>query len=159
MTACQAEPPPVAFEMFGVVHNEGVTGSTIGLWVLPDRTVKFGEGDAGIDIFSISFRLDPPIPEALDGNGIGVGFVGMLRGLAIAPEGEIDPTAIQLIGLSTDSAVIYKTLPGDGPFWITRFPLGYSCGVCDRGITPNAWIPADCTFVTIEPVFDNPCGF
>jgi hypothetical protein len=154
--ACSSEPAP-AFLAFGVVEGQFETGSTIGLWTQPGRTVKFGDGEASTIEFEIGFRIDPPLPATLDDDGIGVAMIGMLPGRATIAEGEIDPTQLQLIGLSTDTAVIYKTVPGNGPAWSTQFPVGYSCGVCNRGDSPATYTPADCTFVTIEPVVSDPC--
>lgn len=156
LAACSSE-APLAFEVFGPVEDQFQAGSTIGIWTLPDRTVKFGDGQASPFEFEIGFRLDPPLPGTLDDSGIGVAMVGMLPGRATINEGEIDPSVPQLIGLSTDSAIIYKSPGALGPTWTQAFPDGYSCGVCDSTELPDTYVPADCTFVTIERVVAEPC--
>lgn len=60
--------------------------------------------------------------------------------------------------MTPDSAVIFKTIDAAGPAWIDDFPDGFSCAVCDRNAQPALFRAADCTFVTIERIFDNPCN-
>ena len=158
LAACSSD-PNAAFGFEGVVQDELVTGSAIGLWTSAQPTVhtfKFGDGQATPTAFGLGFRFDPPLDGALDTDGIGVAQIGMLPGVATVPDGDVDTTQLNLIGLSTDSAVIYKSPGATGPAWTDAFPDGYACGVCVRG-TPDTFTPADCTFVTIERFFSDPC--
>jgi hypothetical protein len=160
LAACTSEPEP-AFGLVGVVQNQLQSGSTIGLWQVQQPriyTYKFGDGEASRIEFGISYPTDPP-PAALDARGFGVGLVGQLPGIATTPTGEIDVDNIRLIGLSTDSAVIFKTPGASDPAWLDQFPDGYSCGVCDRDASPNGFVPADCTFVTVVGFFGPPCAW
>ncbi len=157
--ACTPQEDPLAFGFLGPVENVFQGGSTIGLWEVrtPEPlTYKFGDGQATASEFSLEFRLEPP-DEALENGEFGVGFVGMLPGLATAPEGEIDPERINQIGGSTDTAVIFKRPGATGPAWLADFPDGFSCAICLREQQPDGFAPVDCTFVTVEPVFTNRC--
>jgi len=161
VSGCATDPPP-AFGLVGVVDDQFEQGSTIGLWKVTDPsayTYKFGDGQATPTEFGISFRIDPPPAQAIDGDGVGVAFIGLLPGIATVVEGEVEPANLRLIGMSTESAVIFRSPQSNGPAWTDRFPEGYACGVCDRSAQPNTFVPADCTFVTIERIFDNPCAY
>ena len=157
--ACTSEPTP-AFELFGAVDQQLETGSTIGLWTVTSphaSTFKFGDGQATTIEFDLAFRIDP-LPEAIDSDGIGVAMIGMLPGRSTVNEGEVDPSTLRLIGMTTDSAVIFKSPFSTGPAWTTTFPEGFSCGLCVRDPSgPDSFEPADCTFVTIHRIFTDPC--
>lgn len=147
------------FAMLGVVDNVFEPGSTIGLFEVrtPEAiTYKLGDGQATPDEFSLEFRRDPP-SDALEGGAFGVGFVGMLPGLATVRDGEVTLDDLRLIGMSTGSAIIFKAPGASGPAWLDAFPEGYSCGFCLRELQPEEFAPVDCTFVEIEFPFTNPC--
>lgn len=160
VTACAPAEEDIAFGMVGEVADQLERGSTVGLWIVSspvEYVYKFGSGSASPTIFGIEFRTDPP-PEAIDVGGVGVALIGNLPGLATLPDGIVEVDRIVLIGLSTETAVIFKVPGGAGTAWSAAFPDGYSCGQCVRGIDElDRWVPIDCTFVTIERRLDDRC--
>ena len=156
---CSPEEPLPVFTAFGPVENVFEPGRTLGLWEVrtPEAsTYNFGDGQASTVEFFIEFDAEPPV-EALEDGQFGVGFVGVLPGHAIAPEGPVDEAELRLVGRSVDGAVIFKQPGATGPSWLTEFPVGFSCGLCIRDTTPAAFAPVDCTFVTIEAAFLDRC--
>lgn len=144
--------------MLGVVDDVFEPGTALGLFEVrtPEPiTYKLGDGQATPAEFSLEFRLDPPA-EALEPTGFGVAYVGMLPGLATVPDGPVEGR-LRLIGMSTDTVVIYKSPGATGPAWLADFPDGFSCGLCLREQQPDGFAPVDCTFVEIEFPFTNVC--
>ena len=160
IAACAPEEEDAAFAVLGEVADQTEAGSVIGLFTVTTPfayTFKFGSGTASNVQFGLEFRTEPPF-DAIDGNGIGVALVGNLPGIAVIPDGDVDVSTLRLIGLSTDTAVIFKTEGAAGPAWTGAFPQGFSCGRCIRvADAPDEFEPINCTFVVIERAFDNPC--
>ncbi|MBA2539965.1 MAG: hypothetical protein H0V17_10050 [Deltaproteobacteria bacterium] len=159
LAACAPAEDDPEFALLGVVNNVFESGSTIGLFEVraaEPYTFKFGDGQATPSEFALEFRFEP-FDEALDEGGFGVASVGMLPGQSTLPDGEIDPGTLRLIGLSTDTAVIFKRPNATGPAWLADFPDGFACGLCLREQQPDGFAPVDCTFVTIERVVTNRC--
>jgi hypothetical protein len=160
IAACGPDEGDPAFAFLGEVADQRDRGSVIGLFTVTTPvayTFKFGSGSATPLQFGLEFLTDPPA-EAIDGNGIGVALVGELPGLSAIPDGEVDVDALRLIGLSTDTAVVFKTEAAAGPAWATAFPTGFSCGRCVRVVDgPDELEPVNCTFVVIERAIEDPC--
>lgn len=158
LAACSPPDDPAAFALLGPVDGVFQGGSTIGLWEVRTpvpRTYKFGDGQATPSEFDLGFTTDPPA-EALEAGAFGVAFVGMLPGLATLPDGEVTGP-INLIGGSTDTAVIFKPAGATGPAWLADFPAGFSCALCLREQQPDGFAPVDCTFVTVEAALFDRC--
>lgn len=159
LVGCAPQEDPPAFAFLGPVQNVFQQGSTIGLWEVrtpAPLTFKFGDGQATPTEFALEFLREPPA-DALEAGQFGVGFVGMLPGLATVPEGEVEPAQLNLIAGSTDGVVIFKTPGATGPAWLNDFPDGFSCGFCLRDQQPDGFGPVDCTFVTIEGARNDIC--
>ncbi len=158
VASCAPVEDPPEFAFLGPVQNVMRSGSTIGLWEVrtPEPIAfKFGDGQATLSEFALSFRVEPP-DDALEAGQFGVGFVALLPGLATLPDGPVDGRIV-VIGGSTDTAVIFKKPGATGPAWLASFDDGFSCGICLREEQPDGFAPVDCTFVTIEGAFDNRC--
>ena len=158
LVGCAAEQDPPVFTVLGPVQNVLQGGSTIGLWEVRTPapiTFKLGDGRATSTEFLLEFDHEPP-GGALEAGQFGVGFVGMLPGLATSPEGEVEGQ-VNLIGGTPDTAVIFKTPGATGPAWLADFPDGFSCALCLREQQPDGFAPVDCTFVTIEGAFNDRC--
>jgi hypothetical protein len=158
LAACAPEEDPPLFGMLGVVDDVFESGSTIGLFEVRTPTAltfKLGDGQATPDEFALEFRREPP-DDALEPAGFGVAFVGMLPGLATLPDGEVDGN-LRLVGMSTNTAVIFKRPGASGPAWLADFPDGFTCGLCLREQQPDGFAPVDCTFVEIEFPFTDRC--
>jgi hypothetical protein len=158
LAACTPD-DEIAFGMVGEVADSFGRGSTLGIWTVSrgPYTYKFGSGASSPTIFDLAFRSDPPL-DAIDSFGIGVAQVGMLPGIATVPDGVIMLEDLALIGLSAETAIIFKTPGSFGNGWSDAFPDGFSCGQCVHETdAPDHFVPIDCTFVVIETSFVDQC--
>lgn len=162
LVAC-TDPPKQAFVVDGYVDfATHPRGSVIGLWEIPGsppRYYKLGDGVTLNSVFTLGFDYDPP-PEALGADGIGVAYVIMLPELTTVPDGPLNPAALGELGVSSDTAVIYKQANAAGPAWSASFPTRFSCAQCIRN--PNGVDTYEliaCAGVLVETVGSPLCNW
>ncbi|HEU0034749.1 MAG TPA: hypothetical protein VFQ53_29195 [Kofleriaceae bacterium] len=152
------------FGFVGEVADQTRNGSVIGLFVVstadPVYLYKLGDGSTVGSQFDISFDTVPP-PEAINADGVGIAELGMLPGLSTIPDGVVAQSDLRLIGLSINTAVIYKAPGAAGPAWSTSFPEGFACARCVDDPTGglDTFEPIDCSFVVVEAVTSGGCGW
>ena len=158
LTACGVDPEPVAFGFAGRVEDNGQRASTIGLFDRPAMPFfKLGDGTTVPGEFDLVFEREPPA-SALETGGFGVAVVGLLPGLATLPDGPVERGDVNLIGITTRHAVIFKQPGAAGPDWLERFPEGFSCGQCLIGSgTFEEFERVDCSFVVIQAFGQSTC--
>lgn len=135
--------PDEALTVSGTVNNRsGVAipqnARIVVAWVVssgsPDYTYVFGEGTLRNGSSGFSVRFDePPPPEALNSNGLGVGIPLLVAGSDIQPGMRLEDADLSSIrGAAGQYAIIYVADdPAGLQDWVTRFPRGYSVG---RGV-------------------------
>lgn len=153
IAAACSEPPREAFVVDGFVDVAAYPrASVIGVWEIagtPVRHYKLGDGVRLGARFTLGFDTDPP-PEALNADGIGVALVVMLPELTTVPDGPVTLSSLPSIGLSSDTAIIYKTAGATGPAWSRSLAPRFSCAQCDRRQTPHAYELIACASVLVE---------
>lgn len=161
LAACGPSPDDEAFGFVGEVADATGNGSVIGLFVVsspqPTYLYKLGDGSTVLNQFDISFAADPPA-EALDADGVGIAQLGLLPGLSTVPDGVVSGN-LNLIGLSINHAILYKTSAADGPAWTRAFPTGFSCGRCvsDTSGGLDTFEPVDCDLVVVQATLTSGC--
>jgi hypothetical protein len=126
----------------------------------PDSLVKFGQGTSDGSTFRVDFPEDAPIPEALNEDALGVGFVLMVpEDIQLPEDGVLDREAFRMLegsslGISTRHAVVYHA-PYEGSYrfdWAADFDQGaYNCGEgVDGGDDFDAIRPVDCAEVEVQ---------
>ena len=156
LVAC-GNPPKEAFVVNGHVNNPSDPhASVIGLWQIPgpSRSVtyyKLGDGVRLNTEFTLGFDHAPP-PEPLGADGIGVAVVAMLPELTTVPDGPVSPTTIGILGISGETAVVYKSANATGPAWSSEFALRFSCAQCVRnqGTRLDDFTLTPCAYVVVE---------
>lgn len=154
------DPPDQAFVVDGFVDVAvPPTGSVIGLWTIPGAAAAYKLGD-GIRVgarFTLGFETDPPA-AALGADGIGVALAVMLPEFATVPDGPVEDR-LGVLGLSANTAVIYKRGDATGPAWAAAFPPRFSCAQCVRSPTGglDTWELTPCAAVIIEGPADPTC--
>lgn len=154
LAAC-SDPPKQAFVVDGFVDDVVQSaGSVIGLWEIagsPPSYYKQGDGVRLGVRFTLGFDTDPP-SGALNPNGIGVAFVALLPELTTIPDGPVNPAAIGILGISANTAIVYKAGDATGPAWTNTFGLRFSCAHClrNQGTAPDTFELATCVSVLIE---------
>ena len=163
MLAACSDAPSQAFVVDGFVDvTTNPNASVIGLWEIagdPPRYYKLGDGVRLDARFTLGFDTDPP-PEALNPDGIGVAYVVMLPELTTVPDGFVSKNAIGALGVSGDTAILYKTGTATGPPWSTPLPLRFSCGQCIRD--PNGldrYELISCASVLVETIASPLCNW
>ena len=134
LAAC-SDPPSQAFVVDGFVDvTMNPSASVIGLWELatdPPRYYKFGDGIRIDRRFTLGFDTEPP-PGALNPDGIGVAYVIMLPEFTTVPDGLVDEDSLGVLGISGDTAVVYKLADATGPAWSAPLAPRFSCVQCIR---------------------------
>lgn len=154
LAAC-TDPPREAFVVDGYVDvATNPNASVIGVWEIPGSPPRYYKQGDGVRLnaqFTLGFDTDPP-PEALGPDGIGVAFVVMLPELTTIPDGPVSSlSSLPALGISSDTAIIYKTADATGPAWTTSLPLRFSCGACKRGANGvDTYEITPCASVLIE---------
>lgn len=127
-------------------------GSVIALWTVksatPSYVYKYGDGIRVGSQFALGWDEDPPI-EALDTGGLGVAVFALLPEFTTVPDGKVDPDDLPIMGISSDTAVVYKTSGVPGPTWSAPLPPRFSCGSCLAPASPGFEL-APCAAVIIE---------
>ncbi|MEO8700365.1 MAG: hypothetical protein ABI867_09990 [Kofleriaceae bacterium] len=163
LASCGVDPPDEVFGFAAPARNLTQPASAVGLWVVtspaPGYTFKLGDGTTVINAFDISFDREPP-ENARNAGGIGIALIGLLPGLATLPDGVVEGN-VNLIGLTTNHAVVFKLPGATGQPWAGQFPDGFSCGQCIRtgGEAPDELEPIDCSLVIAEALVINPCSY
>ena len=102
-----------------------------------------------------------PPPEALNADGIGVGFVALFPLGTVLGEGMLDPELVPL-GFTNQHAIIYKAPDAESErWWSGQFKEGYSCGKCappPAGQTFEGFTPASCS-LTLELNPSDSCNW
>jgi hypothetical protein len=127
--------------------------SVIGLWEIPGTPPKYYKLGDGVRLnarFTLGFDVDPP-PEALGPDGIGVALVAMLPELTTVPDGFVNQASLVILGVSSDTAIIYRTATSTGPAWTSSFNARFSCGGCVRTTAPHSYELIGCASVLVEP--------
>jgi len=162
VAAC-SDPPKEAFVVDGFVDVATSPNAwVIGLWELrgsPARYYKQGDGLRLNARFTLGFDTDPP-PEALNSDGIGVAMVAMLPELTTVPDGFVDSATLGILGLSANTAIIYKEFDATGPAWTQSFGPRFSCAQCVRN--PNGLDTYEliaCASVIVEGPADPLCNW
>ncbi len=164
LAAACSEPPKEAFVVDGFVDvSANPTASVIGVWELagsPTRYYKQGDGVRLNARFTLGFDTDPP-PEALNPDGVGVALVVMLPELTTIPDGPINPATLGILGISSDTAVIYKAGDASGPAWSASFGPRFSCAQCVRnqGTGLDTYELIACASVLVEGPAAPPCDW
>lgn len=144
------------FSATGTVSGAGGGGVLAMVWSVPsadpDYAYRFGKAEVfSSTAFAVSFFSAPPA-EALNADGIGVGYVALFPLGTEVPEGKL-PTSLQPFGFTTQHAVIYRKPEADSDrWWIGPFPEGYSCGSCKApaaGQTLEGYGPAGCSALVL----------
>jgi hypothetical protein len=162
LVAC-SEPPKKAFVVDGYANvTNDPHASVIGLWQIPGSPAKYYKLGDGVRLntqFTLGFDTDPP-PEALGPDGIGVAYVAMLPELTTIADGFVNMGAIGIVGISGETAVIYKEGRATGPAWSTSFAPRFSCAQCVRnqGRTDDFTLEA-CANVSIEGPASPTCAW
>ena len=154
LVAACSDPPKQAFVVDGFVDEvTSPAASVIGVWELagtPPTYYKLGDGVRLNAQFTLGFDTDPPA-AALNPDGVGVAFAVMLPELTTVPDGPVRLEAIGVLGISSETAIIYRTADSDGPPWSDVMPLRFSCGQCvDGGANLDTYKLAPCASVLIE---------
>lgn len=132
------------------------TAQTIVVWSVvadaPTKGYKYGAGTSTAESFIVSLEDAEPPAAAISESGIGVGFMALVATDADVPEGEFNASEAELLGISPQHAVIYKSADATGLDWSADFDEGYSCGACVTGEddAPDTFTTADCADATIE---------
>jgi len=164
--ACGActDPPAQAFVVDGFVDVvTPPTGSVIGVWTIPSAAgasdYKLGDGIRVGTRFTLGFDLDPP-PEALGADGVGVALAVMLPELTTVPDGPV-VARLGVLGISADTAIVYKRADATGPAWSAAFPPRFSCARCVRSTTGglDTFELTPCAAVIIEGPADPTCNW
>jgi hypothetical protein len=163
LVAC-SDPPKQAFVVDGYVNV--VTdphASVIGLWQIPGSPAKYYKLGDGVRLsgrFTLGFDTDPP-PEALGPDGIGVAYVAMLPELTTVPDGFVNMAAIGIIGISGETAIIYKQATATGPAWSTELIARFSCAQCVRnqGTKKDEFTLVPCAYVVVEGPASPTCAW
>jgi len=134
LAACGQKGPREAFVVNGFVDvAANPSASVVGIFEIPGNPVRYyklGDGPRLNAEFTLGFDIDPP-PEALDA-GLGVAMVVMLPELTTVPDGFVDLPTLGILGLSSDTAVIYKSGTVSDPAWASAMPPRFSCAQCVR---------------------------
>ena len=163
LVAC-SDPPKEAFVVDGFVDVlQSPEASVIGVWEIagtPVRHYKQGDGVRLENRFTLGFDTDPP-PEALNPDGIGVALVVMLPPLTTIPDGPISLASLRSIGISSDTAVIYKAGDATGPAWSRSLPPRFSCARCTRNPSPtlDTYELIACASVLVEDATNPRCSW
>ncbi|WP_437323230.1 hypothetical protein [Sorangium sp. So ce381] len=132
------------------------------VWVVssssPDYGFSFGEGTASGATFTVGFGSAPP-REAINSNGVGMGFVMLLAPGTQVPEGEIDSDVLDtaLLGASSRHVIVWHETSGQGFGWSKSFPAGFGCGKCvaaPEGEGFDSYEPVDCSEVEVQVASD-----
>ena len=154
VVAC-SDPPKQAFVVDGFVDvATSPNASMIGVWEIagtPPRYYKLGDGVRLNNQFTLGFDTDPP-PEALNPEGFGVAFAVMLPELTTIPDGPLTSLgSLPALGISSDTAIVYRAATSDGPAWADALPPRFSCVQCVRGGTNlDTYELTPCASVLIE---------
>jgi hypothetical protein len=140
------------FKAQGHVTGAGGGGVLAVVWSVttasPDYAYRFGKASPiGGTSFIVTFSSEPP-DDALNSDGIGVGYVALFPVGTVLSDGEL-PNDLVPLGFTTRHAIIYRKPGLDSErWWSSRFPAGYSCGVCappPSGQTIDGYEPTICT--------------
>lgn len=147
------------FKAPGTVSGAGGGGVLAVVWSVttesPDYAYRFGKAESlGGTSFVASFTSEPP-DEALNADGIGVGFVALFPLGTVLADGKLDADLVPL-GFTSQHAIIYKKPEAKSErWWIGQFPEGFSCGACaapPAGETFEGYKPAACSLsLVINP--------
>jgi hypothetical protein len=127
------------------------------VWIVvsgsPDYLYKFGDGASAGGHYTAS--LSGPLPaEAINADGIAVGFFGLVPKNTHFADGKVDSNALEsvVIGASRNG-LVFRTKDAQVTGWRAAFPAGeVSCGRCVAGPTPGSQEtlePAPCSEVAI----------
>jgi hypothetical protein len=154
LVAC-SDPPRQAFVVDGFVDvTTSPNASVIGVWEIagtPPKYYKHGDGVRLNRQFTLGFETDPPA-AALNPDGVGVAFAVMLPELTTLPDGPLGSlSSLPALGISSDTAIVYRTATSDGPAWADALPPRFSCVQCVRdGTGLDTYVLAPCASVLIE---------
>ena len=116
----------------------------------PDHLYVYGQGSSNGSTFSVTIPARPPAsPLAVNGSGIGVGFVVLFPAGYTLAEGQ-PPSTIDndLIGVARQAVIFRET--GQACFgWMATFPPGYACGECFQGSPFDGFTPRSCAGLVI----------
>jgi hypothetical protein len=144
----------------GETAPEGAVVAVV--WIVssssPDYGFNFGEGSLSGATFTVGFGSAPP-REALNSNGVGMGFVMLLAPGTQMPEGEIDADVLDtaLLGVSSRHVIVWRDGSGQGFDWSASFPAGFGCGKCvtaPPGEGFDSYEPVDCSEVEVQVASD-----
>jgi hypothetical protein len=123
----------------------------------PDYGYIYGEGTATRGGFSVAFDAPPP-PEAVNSYGVAVGELVLVPSSFEVPKGKITSSEqIELLGISTRHAVIWKAGSPERINWMQKFPDGFACGQCKAATgeeTFDSYEPVSCSEIEIETATD-----
>lgn len=144
------------FSAQGQVTGAGGGGTLAVVWSVstasPDYAYRFGKAaQTGSTSFIVTFTSEPP-DEALNSDGIGVGYVVLFPLGTVLPNGEL-PSDLVPLGFTAQHAIIYRKPDADPQrWWSGQFPTGYSCGICvppASGQTLEGYEPTACTSLAL----------
>lgn len=131
----------------------------------PDYSYKYGEGTFRDAKFTVSLPGDVPT-EAINSYGIGIGVVALVPPGTPIPDGRVSGgehdgqatgAELEVLGFTTEYAIIWKTASARDLSWSSSFPVGMSCGIClpaVEGEVFDSFVPIDCSTVKIETASD-----
>ena len=163
LVAACSDPPKQAFVVDGFVDiATNPSASVIGVWEIagnPPTHYKLGDGVRLYEQFTLGFDIDPP-PEALNPDGVGVALVIMLPELTTVPDGPVDLGRLGALGVSANTAIVYRTGTSDGPAWSDAMPLRFSCARCVRsGSNLDTYELAPCASVLVQSPVTPLCAW
>ncbi len=155
--------PQEAFVVDGFVDvAPNPRAAVIGLFELPTTPptyYKLGDGVRLDRNFTLGFDTDPP-RDALGPDGVGVAYVVMLPELTTVPDGPVDPATLGILGISSDTAVIYKLADATAPAWASPFAPRFSCAQCQRSSNGlDSFTLAACASVLVEGPASPTCNW
>jgi hypothetical protein len=123
----------------------------------PDYAFKYGDGSSSGHRFVLSLDGAPP-SEAVNAYGVAVGLVVLVPVNVEIPEGKVTEETLQLLGFSTQYAIIWKATASSGEGWMQTFPNGYACGRCKaapEGSTFDSYERVSCSQFEVERASDD----
>ena len=147
-----------AFVVSGEIVGEAPEGSkVVAMWIVssssPDYEYKFGEAEIVDGKFSMSLTEALP-EEALNSYGLGVAYVVLVN--EDIPDGRVSKRP-EMLGLSSNEAILFHKDKGKGLDWSSPFDAGYSCGACvyiDDQM--DTYKPGSCEAIKVHTDLDGP---